>query len=596
MPRQKKPRSGKAPKGKSSTKTATTAGTKTATKKSKRTKAERQANLKEQLAKQRQTAKSRQELTQFLAMVTVLAVVCAILIGIVGGVKGAVAGFAGAFCLLLSFKYPWQALYAFLIYLPLGGTLTYLLGNSPIMQLAKDAFYVPALIGVIQTCKRKRINWFVPQQLKIPLYALLGYCLLVLIIVNGGQQFFPVCAAAKTGGICKEQPIGMGILGLKVFLGYVPLMSCAYYLIKTKEDFYRILRMFIVLILICCTLGFMQYIMLKTGRCKGTIGEGAALFKASLESRCLVGGSLLYSEEQGVIRLPGTFVAPWQWGWYLIASAYFSFAIAFNDRVWYWRIMGMVAMALTTAMAVLSGQRIALAIVPVSFGILMITTGQIVNLSRFLPIFIVLGLAIVGALAAYPAVVQERIDSFVSRWNAAPPTDFIAQQFEFVQDLSGFLGRGLGRATNSARALGDTKLIETYFPKIMYEIGPLGLLLFLVLVTTLTVLTFQAYRKVKDKNLRGVGAALWTFILFISYNTYYYPLDVDPVAVYYWFVAGMIFKLPLLDQQKVDELSASASTTTRQRRRGKPSSPPSSSTMPDAFESRPDRSARADLN
>ncbi len=585
MPRQKKSRSSKA-----KTKNPTV----TKAKPAKLSKAERQANLKDQLAKQRQTVKARQELTKFLTMVLILAVVVAILIGIVGGVKGALAGFAAAFCLLLSFKYPWQALYAFLIYLPLGGTITYLLGNSPIMQLAKDAFYVPALIGVIQFCKRKRINWFVPQQLKVPLFALLGYCVLVILFVNGGQQFFPICEAAKTGGICKEQPIGMGILGLKVFLGYVPLISCAYYLIRTKEDFYRLMRMFVVLILICCTLGFAQYMMLKTGRCKGTVGEGAALFKASLESRCLVGGSLLYSEEQGVIRLPGTFVAPWQWGWYLIASAYFSFAIAFNDRIWYWRLAGMAAMAQTTSMAVLSGQRIALAIVPISFGILMITTGQIANFTRFLPIVMILGLAIVGALAAYPEVVSERVDSFVSRWNAAPPTDFIAQQFEFVQDLSGILGRGLGRATNSARALGDTKLIETYFPKIMYEIGPLGLLLFLVLVTTLTVITFQAYRQVKDKNLRGIGAALWTFLLFISYNTYYYPLDVDPVAVYYWFVAGMILKLPLLDQQKPDELSADSSTTTTRRRQSR--SRTSHQPMPDSFESHPDRRARADLN
>jgi hypothetical protein len=98
----------------------------------------------------------------------------------------------------------------------------------------------------------------------------------------------------------------------------------------------------------------------------------------------------------------------------------------------------------------------------------------------------------------------------------------------------------------------------------MYEIGPLGLLLFLGLVTTLTVITFQAYRRVKDKNLRGMGAALWTFVLFISYNTYFYPLDVDPVAVYYWFVAGMILKLPLLDQPiKAD---AAASDSVRPRR------------------------------
>jgi hypothetical protein len=599
MPRPKKSRRSPTDRQSSGRRSARPAKAPTApTKPAKLTKADRQANFKAQLNQQRAKAKGRQELTKFMSGALILAVVCAILIGIVGGIKGAVAGFAAAFCLLLSFKYPWQALYAFLIYLPLGGTITYLLGNSPIMQLAKDAFYIPALIGVIQFCKRKRINWFVPQQLKIPLFALLGYCVLVILVVNGSQQFFPICEAAKTGGVCKEQPIGMGILGLKVFLGYVPLISCAYYLIKTKEDFYRILRMFVVLILICCTLGFVQYMMLKTGRCKGTVGEGAELFKASLGSRCLVGGSLLYSEEQGVIRLPGTFVAPWQWGWYLIASAFFSFAIAFNDRVWYWRLAGMAAMAQTMAMAVLSGQRIALAIVPISYGLLMITTGQIVNFTRFLPIVIILGLAVVGAMAAYPEVVSERIDSFVSRWNAAPPTDFIAQQFEFVQDLSGVLGRGLGRATNSARALGETKLIETYFPKILYEIGPLGLLLFLVLVTTLTVITFRAYRQVKDKNLRGIGAALWTFVLFISYNTYYYPLDVDPVAVYYWFVAGMILKLPLLDQQSADELSADSSTTSSRRatRRRSTDHDRSTQPMPESFESQPDRSAQADLN
>ncbi|WP_264325377.1 hormogonium polysaccharide biosynthesis protein HpsL [Romeriopsis navalis] len=546
-------------------------------KKLKLTKAERQANLKEQLAQKRASAKARQEFTKFISMVSVLAVVCAILIGIVGGVKGAVAGFGGAFCLLLSFKYPWKALYAFLIYLPLSGTVTYVIGGgSPIMQLAKDAFYFPALIGVIQYCKRKRIDWFVPQQLKIPLFTLLGYCLLVLLFINGGQQLFPICEAVRTGAstTCKEIPLGLGILGLKVFLGYVPLISCAYYLINTKDDVYRIMRLLVVLILICCSLGFVQYIMLKTGRCQGTVGEGAALFKASLGSRCLVGGSLLYSEEQGVIRLPGTFVAPWQWGWYLIASAFFSFAVAFSDRVWYWRLAGMAAMAETMTMAVLSGQRIALALVPVCFGILLVTTGQVANLTRFLPILMVLGLAIVGSLAAYPEIVQERLDSFISRWNAAPPTDFIVQQFDFVQDLSGALGRGLGRATNSARALGDTKLIETYFPKVMYEIGPLGLLLFLVLVTTLTVVTFQAYRQVKDKNLRGIGAALWTFVLVISYNTYYYPLDVDPVAVYYWFAAGIVLKLPVLDQQKNAELSDSASTTSAKRRRHGRRSPP----------------------
>jgi hypothetical protein len=440
---------------------------------------------------------------------------------------------------MLSLKYPWQALYAFMIYLPFGGTITYAIGGSnPLFQLAKDGFYLPALFGVIQYCRQRNLPWLLPGALKLPLGLLLGYCLLVLVFINGGQQLAPK----------GEKPFIMGLLGLKVLLGYLPLIGCAYYLLRTKQQVYNLLRLMSVLIIICCALGFLQYMFLKTGRCQGTVGEGSELFKASIEARCLVGGSLLYSEEQGVIRLPGTFVAPWQWGWFVISSAFFSFATAFMDRRFGWRLVGMAAMALVLTLAVVSGQRIALIIVPIAYVALIVVSGQLANLKRFLPILGIIGLFLVGVMAAFPQVVQERVDSFVGRWNASPPTDFIASQFDFVQDLSGLLGKGLGRATNSARAMGDVKLIETYFPKLMYEIGPLGLLLFLGLVTTLTVVTFKAYRQVKDPNLRGIGAALWVFVLFISYNTYYYPLDVDPVAVYYWFMAGVILKLPELDR------------------------------------------------
>jgi hypothetical protein len=502
--------------------------------------------LKEQLAAKRASIKAKQEFSQFMVMAIMGSGLIGLFAAIAGGEKAALGGFVGSLILAASFKYPWHALYGFLIYLPLGGTLTYSIGggNNPLLQLAKDAFYLPAVIAVYQSCKAKRLPFILPINLKTPLVLLLSYCVLVLLFVNGAQQLAPK----------GEKPFFMGILGLKVFLGYLPLIPCGYYILKRKADFYLIMRMTTTLAIICCGLGFLQYVFLRTGRCEGTVGEGAALFKASLESRCLVGGSLLYSPEQGVIRLPGTFVAPWQWGWYLIACAFFTFATAFNDRKFLWRIAGMLGMAMTLLMAVVSGQRIALIIVPISMVALLFVTGQVTNLKKFLPIAVVLAVIILGAMAAFPDIVAERVASFSSRWEASPPTDFIADQFGFVGDMSGIFGRGLGRATNSARTFGDTRLIETYYPKLLYEIGPIGVFLFLGLVTTLTLGTFKAYRKVKDKNLRASGAALWVFILFISYNTYYYPLDVDPVAVYYWFMAGMILKLPELDKEMDSEI------------------------------------------
>lgn len=501
-------------------------------------------SLKEKLAAKRKAVQTRKELISFLSMAAIVAIVSGLLIAIVGGVKGGVGGGLAIFILMFSFKYPWLALYAFLIYMPFSGTVTYAIGgNNPLFQLAKDGFYIPALIAVVQYCKLHKQPFLMPKALKPALGIFLAYCILVLLFVNGAQQF---------AGNGSEKPFFMGILGIKVLLGYVPLIPCAYYLIRKKADLHLLMRITAVIILICCGLAFLQYIFLKTGRCQGTVGEGAALFKASLEARCLVGGSLLYNEEQGVIRLPGTFVAPWQWGWFLISSAFFSFSVAFMDPSFLWRGVGLGSMAATLVLAVISGQRIALLLVPIAIVILLITTGQIANLKRFVPIGLALGLMIGGVMVSNPAVVEQRWSSTVSRWEAAPPTDFIAGQFaDFSNDeKSSFLGRGLGRATNSARGLGETALIETYYPKLIFEIGPMGAFLFLALVTTLTVVTFRAYRSVRDKSLRGYGAAFWTFVLVISYNTYYYPLDVDPVAVYYWFFAGVILKLPVLEQQE----------------------------------------------
>ena len=109
------------------------------------------------------------------------------------------------------------------------------------------------------------------------------------------------------------------------------------------------------------------------------------------------------------------------------------------------------------------------------------------------------------------------------------------------------LGSGLGKATNSARIFGDIKFVETFYPALLYQIGWLGTSVYLMLVSATTITTFQKYRYLKNKSFKRLGICLWIFILFISYNTYYYPLVVEPVAIYYWFFAGVLLKLPELE-------------------------------------------------
>ncbi|KZL51353.1 hypothetical protein A2T98_02610 [Nodularia spumigena CENA596] len=509
------------------------------------------SSLKERLAQKRQKAQARKEFTTLLTITGFASLLFGILFFLVAGIKAVIPGVLGILVMSFSYKYPRPALFAFLIYMPFAGTITYYIGNNPILQLAKDSFYIPALIAFWQTCRQQGLPFIVPKAIKTPLIILLVCCLLTLIFINGGQQLNPdPVGLLETEA--NEIPIAMGILGIKVFLGYIPLIGCAYYLIRNQEDFFFLSRLQVVIILTCCSLGIIQYLLLTSGICEGTRNAtGADLFKAAIEARCYFGGSLLYSPSQGLIRLPGTFVAPWQWAWFLISSTFFAFATGFTDPKLIWRLVGLGSLATVLINAVISGQRVAFAIVPISFVILLVATGQIRNLKRFIPMGLGLAVILGIALATNPTVVEERANSFVDRVESAPPEQFIAQQFEENwRNVVSPIGSGLGRATNSARALGRTKLVEAYYPKVLYEVGILGVLAFLALVTTLTITGFKTYRSIKDPNLRTYAAALWIFILFISYNTYYYPLDVDPVAVYYWFFAGVLFKMPLLDKQQ----------------------------------------------
>lgn len=501
---------------------------------------------KELAAQNRKAAKERQEFISFTSAIFFASVFMGLLLFPVGGVKAVIAAIAGILSISLSYKYPRKALWFFLMYVPFGGTVVYAVaGGNALFQLAKDAFYIPAAIALFQDCQKKKLPFLLPAGLKPTLYILLIACVLTLLVANGSQQLNP-------GG---EKPIVLGLLGLKVLLGYLPLISCGYYLIRSKRELLFLTRSHLVLALICCVLGLIQYQFLSSGRCPGTRGlSGDALFKATLSAKCLVGGSLVFSPEVGAIRLPGTFVSPWHWAWFLIANAFLTYSTAFSDPSLLWRLGGLAGMALVFINAVISGQRIALALVPIVIVILLVLTGQVANLKRFLPIAVGLGLLAAIGMTMFPDLVLERVDSFVKRWNASPPTDFIAAQAEnSSRSQEGFFGAGLGRATNSARAFGETTLIETYFPKLLYEIGWPGLIAFLMLVSSLTFLTFKAYRSVKEHNLRSFAASFWVFVLLISYNTYWYPLDTDPVAVYYWFLAGVILKLPEIDRQEQEQ-------------------------------------------
>jgi hypothetical protein len=526
----------------------------------------------------RERTAARQKFLNTIGICCACVVILGVPLSLIANVKMAMAVALGLPVMFFSYQYPRLALWLFLIYMPFSGTVVYwVVGGNAIFQLAKDAFYLPAALALAVECYRNKKTFFYPKDLKSS-FGLLMFCaVMTLLLVNGLMQFWPDCASLPNygqGQNCKEGlPFAQGLLGLKVLVGYVPLMFCGYYLIDTKPKLLWVTRTHVILAIVCCLLNLAQYQMLRSGICAGTEGLGVTgddLFKASLDAKCLVGGALTYTPSQNQIRLPGTFVSPWHWAWFLNSNSALTFATAFSDPSFLWRIGGMVGMGVVFISAVISGQRIATILVPTIIVLLLILTGQVANLKRFIPIAVILSLLLTLAAANNPEVIQERFNSTVERISHAPPHKFIEDQFEWsLKEQRGFLGRGLGTGTNSTRMFGKAALIETFHPKILYEMGWPGLIAFILFTSHITYLTFRHYRQVRDKSLRSFGSSFWVFIWIISFFPYWYPLDTDPVCIYYWFFAGVIFRLPEIDKEERKKLKAARENEVQLPRKGK---------------------------
>jgi hypothetical protein len=430
-------------------------------------------------------------------------------------------------------QYSRPALWAFLIYLPFAGTVTYgIAGGNAFFHFAKDVIYVVALIGIIELWQKQRLFLRAAKPLALPLGILLGTSVVTLVLANGNQQL-----VAEN----YQQPLLMGIIGLKTIFWYIPLIICGHYLVRNKEDLFSITRLHIILALICCGLGLIQYLLLATGVCNSTgnfIGDD--LFRVSLNSRCLVGGSLSFHPEIGLIRLPGTFISPWQWGWFLMANSFFALASAISDPSRRWRLVSFITLASVFFSGVISGQKILLLFLPPML-VILLTIFSPANIFKRLILLIAGILTLLTIWTVTPDFINSLTDFFPSDLEVFPGN-------ASPHRVQGLLGNGLGSATNFARLFGEIHMINNYYLKVLYELGIFGFLGMLGLLSTVSFLTFQAYRSVKDYRLRRLGVCLWIFIFFISYNSYHYPLDLDPVAVYYWFFVGVLFKLPLLDE------------------------------------------------
>ncbi len=409
-----------------------------------------------------------------LNILAISTIIISLVLGILLDKKAALLGILAVPAMVASFIHPRLGLLALIIYLPLSSTVTFavarvfqikgnFIGEEPsyaLYKIAKDAFYFPALAAIL--IKTKTFKQLIPKikPFLITALILLASSLITFLSINLPQG-----------------AIEVGIVGLKTLLGYIPLVLCGYYLIKEKRDLFVVNRLLIAMILVCCFLALIQYFLLVQGICPDseflnqlevTAPKSDTQFypdiseKASLKAQCFVGGSVLYNPDRGLIRLPGTFSDPWQWGWFLVSSSVISYAASFSDPQKRWRVAGWVAMVLVFLATLVSGQRLPLLLVPLFYLVLFIATSK--N-KRKLPLKLgILGLLSLLAVTLIPFI-RERGLNFIGRWLYSSPIDFVVDQMQWVFKYAQLFGLGLGTASSGARHIvGEEgiRLIETY--------------------------------------------------------------------------------------------------------------------------------------
>lgn len=429
--------------------------------------------------------------------------------------------------------------YGLILCIPFAGTFGYLVGSNLLFtQLALDSVYIAVLALTLIYCRQNHTAFILPPALKIPLGIAFLLALTTFLGANVSQHLSTEV----------EMPLLMGLLGLKTLLGYIFIIPCVYYLLRDQADLIVLFRLYVSLVLVCCALGIVQYSLFRVGVC-GVADAGESGIKAVFRAGCLVGGSFLYLPDEGLIRLPGTFATPLQWELFLISSVFFCVGAASSDRNWYWRWAAGFAILLVWICALLAGQRLGVWAIPISLVIVLsITMGR-----RFLrrSLYGLVGLCVAIALVSIlnPTVIQTQV-SAIHQWQTAAyrGNPFFFEVGWALDKTNLLLGKGLGRATNSARILGETRLLTAHPAKLIYEMGIPGLVAMVELYTTVVLATFRAYRLIRSPELSKFALSLWFFVISFSYVPFPFALESPPTNIYYWLATGIVLRLSTLER------------------------------------------------
>jgi len=433
------------------------------------------------------------------------------------------------------------------------------LGNNMAVFFAKDALAIVLYISYFAARRDRLLKGFKPSFF-IPL--------LIFIWFGVIQMFNPASTS-----------IFYGILGMKVYFFYIPLMFIGYSLIESEIDLRKFFTFNAIIILIVTCLGIAQSILgpkfLNPAVLQEDIRELGSLYRVSP-----ISGLSAYRPTSVFVsagRFSNFLVVCW-----LVALGFAGYLLLRSRRG---RNLAFICMGVIAIGSLMSASR----------GVFMWNMGNATVVAaaflwgapwrqgearRILRIIqrslLVVGLALLVMMTYFPDKVASRLAIYNETLSPDSPTSelaFRARDYPLKNFLMTFeherwpFGYGIGTASLGVqyvvRIMHAAPMrigVENGYGQLILELGILGLILWIFLSISISV---SAWRVVK--RLRGTPWFPLGFVIFWYGFTLLVPMSYIAFAnyqdyvlnAYLWILLGILFRLPGLAQETI-QLEAAA--------------------------------------
>jgi hypothetical protein len=446
-----------------------------------------------------------------------------------------------------------KGVYGFLAWLLFEDMVRKYMGNNMAIYFAKDALVGVAYLSFLLAKSREKRDRFKPGFM-YPLWLLIGLCVV--------QSFNP-----------GSPSVLYGILGLKVDFYYMPLLFLGYWLLENEEDLRRFLVFNMGIAAPIAALAIAQSIL---GLNFLNPYGGAEIDELSHLVRVTSSGVL-------VARPPSVFVSEGRCAWYLILVFILGLGSAgyLLLRTRKGRKVIFPSLLLVSVAAMVSGSRgcasyIVISGLVLSAALLWGAPPRGLEAYRLFKAirrsYMVIALGLFLMLAVFPETLgarwtfySETLDPRSEHFEAS----FRAWDYPVRNLMLAFtdpewpIGHGTGTSTLGvqyvAKIVGadvDASIgrwnLEEGFATMIWELGILGPILWLVWTVSFAHTTWKAVLRVKGTRMFPLAISIWWFgflLLFPFTFGGWAPYQNFVYNAYFWLLTGILFSLPRLNAQ-----------------------------------------------